>query len=449
MRQVKSDLTELCRAADAVELGRRIRQARLAAELTQAQLAGDDVSDALISRIEDGQRRPDATLLIAMATRLNVTPEQLLFGMTVDELWELRGLVDQAELALASGNAERALATADQALATLGEIGLPDLHQAALHVRAGALEAMGELSGAIAILEELTARPVAETIWLKDLIALSRCRRDAGDLPGAIAAGEDAFETIEELGMSGTTEAIQLTVTVAAAYAIGGDLGHALRMCKVAIDAADRFDLPIAKASAYWNASRVEDLRGDTAAAVALATEALALFELGDDTRNLGKLRSQLAYLMLKLDPPDAAGALDALTRAERELAWSAASAFEVAAELDTRSRAHLLLGEHAEALEHVRRSEEVAPAEAPSLRASATAMRGRIAAARGRLDEARALYRTAAQILTGMGADRGAAQLWFELGTLFAEIGDSDGALDAFKRAAASTGLRSIPVRP
>src|SRR3954465_1955149 len=69
---------ELSRTIDAAELGRRIRHARGAAGLTQSPLAGADASAAYVSRIEAGQRRPEAGLLERMATRLDVGLEQLL-----------------------------------------------------------------------------------------------------------------------------------------------------------------------------------------------------------------------------------------------------------------------------------------------------------------------------------------------------------------------------------
>ena len=46
--------------------------------------------------------------------------------------------------------------------------------------------------------------------------------------------------------------------------------------------------------------------------------------------------------------------------------------------------------------------------------------------------------------LLTGVGADRDAAQLWFELADLLEEVGDVDGARNAYRSAAASSGLRS-----
>jgi hypothetical protein len=44
--------------------------------------------------------------------------------------------------------------------------------------------------------------------------------------------------------------------------------------------------------------------------------------------------------------------------------------------------------------------------------------------------------------MLSGVGADRRAAELWFELGGLLQDVGEAAAALDAYRRAAASTGL-------
>jgi len=63
-------------------------------------------------------------------------------------------------------------------------------------------------------------------------------------------------------------------------------------------------------------------------------------------------------------------------------------------------------------------------------------------------VDEAKRAYREAVLLLSGIGADRGAAQTWFELGGLLEGLGDEAGALDAFRRAAASTGLVSPRAR-
>ena len=73
---------------------------------------------------------------------------------------------------------------------------------------------------------------------------------------------------------------------------------------------------------------------------------------------------------------------------------------------------------------------------------ADALILSGQVGGEQGDASRARAAYQEAIGVLTGMGADRGAAQLWFELGGLLEEIGAGDEARDAYRRAAASTGL-------
>ena len=84
-------------------------------------------------------------------------------------------------------------------------------------------------------------------------------------------------------------------MTVAVAYFLRGDSGHAIRMCRKAIVKAEELDSPTARASAYWNASIFEAQRGSVSNAVPLAERALSLLSDGQDTRNLARLRSALA----------------------------------------------------------------------------------------------------------------------------------------------------------
>jgi transcriptional regulator with XRE-family HTH domain len=69
---------------DPIQLGARIRTARKAALLTQAQVAADDVTGAYLSRVEDGQRRPAYSLLCDMAERMGTTVGWLLTGVHDD-----------------------------------------------------------------------------------------------------------------------------------------------------------------------------------------------------------------------------------------------------------------------------------------------------------------------------------------------------------------------------
>lgn len=448
MGQVDLYLAELSRSIDAAELGRRIRTARVAAGMTQAQVAAEDVSAAYLSRIEDGQRRPEAGLLERMAGRMGVSLEDLLLNVPRDRVQELRLAVDYAELSLVSGDGAGALKAVDKVLADEATANVPPVLRAAKQVRAGALENIGDLDAAIVLLEDITSTPEPDANWLKALISLSRCYRDSGDHARAIAVGEDAQAIIDELGIGGLSEAIQLTVTTAGAYIFQGDTSQAMRTCMRALEAADKYDSLIGRASAYWNASIVESTRGAHTSAFELAQKALALFEQSDDNRNLARLRSEVANLHLVQDPPDPDAALALLADHEDELSWSNASPWDIAYLYLLRGRAHYLRGEHEVARDYAHKVVETRPGGAPTLEAQALVLEGRVAFAGGDSDEARRLFQAGVHALSAAGSDRGAAQLWFELADLLAEVGDHEGAVQAFRSAGASTGLQ-LPTRP
>jgi tetratricopeptide (TPR) repeat protein len=436
------ELAAISRSIDPAVLGSRLKQARIAGGLKQAHVAGEDVSVAYVSLIEVGQRRPGAMLLQRMAERIGVTLEQLLLGITVNQRQELELKLDYAELALVSGQGTEALEKVREVLAEVDGPGAETFRRRAERTQALALEAVGDFDEAILLLERLTEMPEGSTGWLKELIALSRCYREAGDFQRAIEVGERASSTIDGLGLEASTEAIQLTITVAGAYLQRGETGHAMRMCKRAMEAADQANSPIAKASAYWNASLIESRNGAAASALELASRALALFELGEDLRNVGRLRTEVAHMQLKIDPPEPEAALATLDQAELELGWSAASPLDRADGHLIRARAYLLLGDLTAALEQADLGRSLAGVTAPLITAQFHVLVGRIRATEGRVDEAGASYTAAIHSLTAVGADRDAAQLWFELGSLLDGTGHVEEARDAYRRAAASTGL-------
>ena len=74
--------------------------------------------------------------------------------------------------------------------------------------------------------------------------------------------------------------------------------------------------------------------------------------------------------------------------------------------------------------------------------------VRGQALIALSRSEEAHHAFREAVLVLTGAGADRSAAQLWFEIAELLEEVGDFDGARDAYRSAAAASGLTPRPRR-
>jgi transcriptional regulator with XRE-family HTH domain len=439
---MRDDLNDLARSIDLTVLGDRLRRTRQRAGLTQAEVAGDAMSVGYVSRIESGQRRPDPDLLEAIAARLGVTVDELLVGVAPDRVLGLRVELDHAELALATGSPARALETVDRILAEPEIEDLPDLERDASYLRARALEATGDLQSAILLLEDLTEKPSGDLAWINGATALSRCYRESGELGRAIEVGERAAAFVDERGLAGLDEAVRLSLAVANAYLDRGDISYAARMCQRVIDRADELASPVAKASAYWNLSIAESKRGQATMAVDLARRALGILGAADDSRNVARLQTQVAILQLRLDPPEAAEALALLLRAERAMAITGGVPADMADNHLAQARAQFLLGDPDAARRLAAATADSSRVTAPVVSADALALLGQLAAQAGDVQAARDHFQQAVLLLSGVGADRSAAQLWYQLAHLMEGIGEASSALDAYRRAGAASGL-------
>lgn len=434
-----AELLEHARTVDPTVLGSRVREARLARQLTQTAVAGKEMSTAYVSRIEAGQRRPDPELIAVIAERLGVPLDQLLMGTSRNLVAEQRLTLDWAELSLRTGDADAALRQVDDVLA---QNPTADIRTAALRVKAGALENLpGRLDDAIIMLEDLIEHGAEDSAWLADVQALSRYYRTAGDLSRAIEVGERGLARLEELGVGGGDEGVSLSMAVAAAYFERGDTSHAGRLIRRAVVRAEQYGSREALAKTYWNASVVESRNHRTEAAIPLARKALAIMESGEDSRNVARLRTQLGLLELRLDDPDPETALDHLRRAEIDLRLSDAGAQDLTANRLYQSRALYLLGRVDEAREY---ADVVRTSGTPLLAADACVVMGLVAMSENDQDQAMSAFRDAALHLSAAESDRGVAQVWYELGGLLESVADTAGAIDAYRRAGASTGLRS-----
>lgn len=440
MGRIETDTTDLG-SVDLQALGMRIRALRNERGWTQGELAGANISTGYVSRIESGTRRPTMKVLVELAERLGTTTRQLLNGIESSVYDEVRLGLDFAEIALESGDAAEAEAHARPALAAAAASQITTFVERGTYLLGRALEARGAYDDAITCFETV----VADSEGLPRLeagIALSRCLRDSGDLSLAIEAGEQLERTMAGTPLAATEEAVQLSVTIAAAYAERGDLSRATRRCTEAIATAESLSSPRARAAAYWNASLVEATRGRTTAAAPLAARALALLSEGRDERNLARLRLQVGRLLLQADPPEVGTAIDHAMRARDEFRHTSATAVDLAFCDVTLAQAHLLTGDPETARAMAQRCLDQAPEEAALARVEATVVLGQVSAAEGDTAAARARYQQAALLLSAMGADRSAAQVWYELAELLEDVQEYDGARAAFRSAAAATGL-------
>lgn len=439
------ELAHALTTADPAQLGARIKAARVAAGLTQPQLAGADASVAFLSRIETGQRRPSAELIETLAGRLGVTVDFLVIGEGWEEARRLELQLDHAELSLVGGDAGVALDLARGALEATTLAAVPGGQTRARYVEAAALDALGDPS-ATAAFESLLAPGVEQAIRLKSATALCRIWRERGHFERAVSVAKAELGDMES-EVIGTEEGIRLVVTMAAALFVSGHTFEAAELCDRAIVESERLSSPVARASAYWNASMIRAEAGDISESLSLAKRALHLLENTERVRDLGRLRTTMSAIMLRSDPPRVEDARAQLQLASTELDWSEASPTDRCRNLHVNAQALFLAGEVDEA-ETKALSVLEATGDQPLLHVDAESLLGQIAWSRGDRDGAHEWYRAAIRTLTSVGADREAAQLWFEIGTLAAQAGLVAESADAFRRAAASTGLTArLPV--
>jgi transcriptional regulator with XRE-family HTH domain len=440
------ELARQLTALDSVVLGGRIKAARVAAGMTQSELAGTDASVAYLSRIESGQRRPNTDLLGALAAKLGVTVDYFVHGDGWEDASRLELQLDHAELSLAGGEADAALSMARETLASPGLAAVAGGIVRARYLEAAALDSLGD-PAAVAALQALLNDAVDSGIRLKAATALCRIWREQGQFERAIACARTQIDTIPADAL-GTEEGVRLSVTLAAALFLAGRGAEAAELCDQAMVQAEALSSPVARASAYWNTSIIRAKSGDIPEALSLAKRALHLLESTERVRDLGRLRTQMVAIMLEADPPRIEDAREQLRIADAELDWSAATPADRARHEFVNAQALFLAGEFDSAAERALALLDTCADDMPLVSVDVLNMLGQIAWASGEREDAQEWYRRSIATLTGVGADREAAQVWFEIGTLAAQAGLVEESADAFRRAAVSTGLHArLPV--
>ena len=97
MKETTTAATRKVSAPSGARLGDRLRLLRVAAGLTQTELAGDRFSKEYVSQIERGKTRPTSETVEWLAQRLEVDPAFLSSGVSTDERSRVEALLARAE----------------------------------------------------------------------------------------------------------------------------------------------------------------------------------------------------------------------------------------------------------------------------------------------------------------------------------------------------------------
>jgi transcriptional regulator with XRE-family HTH domain len=186
-------------------IGERVRALRVAAGLTQTELAGDRFSKEYVSQIERGKTRPTADTVAWLAERLGVDDQYLQHGVSADVRTRVEAKLAQAEALSEAHRDQEAVEAFREVRAETRALGSAELELRALAGEGWALQELGAAHEAIDVLQqarELTELPEFSDIDRADILfRLGCCRYRISSIASAIGLLDQALELAERSGM--------------------------------------------------------------------------------------------------------------------------------------------------------------------------------------------------------------------------------------------------------
>jgi tetratricopeptide (TPR) repeat protein len=413
---------------DPAAVGRRLREARERAGLSQRQLSFPGCSPAYISRIEAGDRIPSLQLLREMGRRLGVSEDYLATGMERGD--EVGGLIE-AEIAMRLDEPEEA-----------GKLFQEVLERAvSSEERARALAGLGQLAfrdgdprQAIARLEE--ARRTAPSDlpdhpgWAD---TLGRAYSMLDNIDAAVAIFRESLEVAQR--RDDPVEGVRFGVLLANALIDSGEFSEAEKLLEQTLDLAPDSRDPIFRARLFWSHSRLHALQNDPAVAARYARRALELLDLTEHTYYAARAHQLLAHIELDRKHPDEA--LELIRDGIVMLGDSGTRIDHALFRLEE-ARALLQLGERDEAAEIAMESVGLLADASPFEAGRGYTIVAEVFEELGDRDKAREIYELAAEMLSPV-ASRYALEVYQKLAALLESEGRKDEALEVLKKAVAA----------
>ena len=408
----------------AKDVGRRLREARTKAGLSQRQLAFPGCTAAYISRLEAGARIPSLQMINQLAVRLDVTGSWLATGVDTAAV-EPADLVE-AEVALRLGE----LDTAEALYRTHLDAGDP--------ARATALAGLGQVAfargraeEAVELLEQaLSLRNGRALVDPGAVETLGRAYMQVGDLTPSI----DLFEraVAEAFEAEAVLEELRFSVVLANVLIDRGDFGRAETVLARVMRITDESGDPIALARLYWSQSRLHSRRDEPRLAGRYARRALEILERTENDALVA-----MAYHLLATTEVEAGNGSEALRLLEygRELRGGELGSAEEARFGTLEARALLLAGRPADAARAASRALTSLESLGPGDRGLTFVSLAEIFRAAGDEGRARHLLEEALELLL-VHRPRRALEAARKLAEVLEADGDTAGALEVLKRA-------------
>jgi tetratricopeptide (TPR) repeat protein len=442
MAETPVQLTRKSAAPSGARLGDRVRLLRVAAGLTQTELAGDRFSKEYVSQIERGKTRPTPETIAWLAERLNVDPGFLSSGVSTDERGRVEALLARAEALSNAYHYKEAIDAYADVRAAVAATNSIELDVRTRSGEAWARMQEGDVRTAVELLTD--ARALAEGAVFSDVdraelvFRLGVCRYKLSSNSTAVALLDEALALAERSGMPCDGLRSDIYHWRSRIHRRQRDFEAAREDAERALELAQGVDDRRKMADAFFQASLVAERTGHWALSRNYAERAKSLFSELDDERTVGRLLNNLGGLSLLLGKP------------EQAIAQLKAS-FAVAVEVDSQADAgqamnglatvHLGLADWDAADQHAREALRLLEGREDFLDeiGQAQIVLGRSLLERGRLDEAETCFRAADATFEQLSSISHRAGAWVALGDLAARRGEDAEAARLYRNAAES----------
>lgn len=421
-------------------VGLRIKTVRRQRGLSQAQLAHPELSDSYVSLIESGKRTPTPAVLELLAQKLDCSLSYLINGVTAEQMEDIELALGYARLALENGEVAEARTRFEELLGNSNLTGLTALRQDAEFGLALATEAGGDLDRAISILLKLRKEDLAPERGIEVAVALCRAYRESERLTEAVEVGEQMLGG--NVRLAWTDLLVELGATLLAAYLERADLLRARQFAAELLNAADALGTPRSIVAANWNASIVARVTGHGHEAVSFAERAMAVQLEHGQPRNIARMRVALAKTLLRSGTRDAVAVRNMLRAAIAEFEQTSTSTIDRAILHVELACSEYMTGDLDEAVQHAVAGRNLLPEFGNVLGAEANLLLGRIYGAVGRVDEGREHTAAVKGWLAPLPDSRRSASTWYATAETMEQLGDSEGAVEAYRRALACAGV-------
>jgi tetratricopeptide (TPR) repeat protein len=439
MRETASRTTRRT-SSEGLRLGERLRQLRVAAGLTQSELAGDRFSKEYVSQIERGKTRPTAGTIEWLADRLGVDAGFLASGVATDERTQLEGALSRAEALYEAQDDVEAAEAFEPLPAAARATGVPELQVRALVGSGLAKMRIGEHRAALVLLNE--ARAISETESFSDveradvLLRLGGCRVQLNSIQTALGLLNEAFTLAERSGLPCDALKANILSWRARCWLIQRDYEAAKEDVERALELAHAVDDLRTVGAAYFQASLVADREGRWVLARNYAERAREAYAQLADRVHVGQLTNNLGGLNFLLGNTD--DAIDLLKEAF-SIALDAGQDADAGRAVSSLAQVHLRIGNNEQAEEQARHALELLDGRVDYVdeTGSAQLVLGRALLEQGRLDDAEAAFIAAETCFGELGSASHRAAAWMARGDLAARRGDHVRAAELYRTAA------------